>query len=133
MIFTNKRDPRSHQELSELEREQLVVAGKLYDGRQLPVEVRLDANAPAEFEDPNFSGYFEIWDVLNDEGVLAYTAMLYKVDSGAVFKANTTENVAEIIQGYLECPDDKLYNALAEAVERTREENEGYPRFRYRR
>jgi hypothetical protein len=130
VIFTNKREPRSHQELSELEREQLVVAGKLYDGCQLPVEARLDVNAPAEFDDPNFSGYFEIWDVLN-EGVLAYTAMLYKVDSGTMFKANTTENVAEIIQGYLECADDTLYNAIAEAVERAREGNEDYPRFRY--
>ena len=133
MIFTNKRELQSHQELSELECKQLVVAGELYDGIELPAEVRLDDKASDEFEDPNFSGYFEIWDVLDDKGVLTYTAMLYKVDSGTVFKADTTESVAEIIQGYLECEDEKLYKEIAEAVERTKEGNEEYPQFSYRR
>ena len=93
--ISNKREPSSHDQLTELERRQLVVAGKLWDGRDLPAKDRLSADAPADFEDPNFSGLFEIWDVLDGEDQLVYTALIYKVDSGSFFKVGTTDEVAE--------------------------------------
>ena len=131
LTFANKREPGSYTELSELERQQLVVAGRLWDGRDLPVEARLDPEAPCKWEDPNLHGMFEIWDVLED-GQLRYTAMLYMVDSGTFFDAGTTERVAEVMQGYLDCSDEELYAAMAGGISSKKADGGEYPRVAHR-
>lgn len=131
--FTNKQEPSSHDQLTELQRQQLVAAGKLWDGRDLPAEARLSEDAPADFEDPNFSGLFEIWDVLDDQGEVIYTTLIYKVDSGSFFKAGTTDEVAEVIQFYLSCEDEELFAAVIDALELAKEQGVDCPRISYRR
>lgn len=47
----------------------------------------------------------------------AFDAWLYMVDSGTIFRAGTTEVVAEVVQGSIECSDPALRAALADAIE----------------
>ena len=79
-------------QLSPAQRDQVRAAGKLYDGRDLPVEAR------ASGEDDGDAFYdlkhFEV----HVDGAHAYDGWSYNVDSGTYFVANTTEVAAEVIQ-----------------------------------
>ena len=60
-------------------------------------------------------GPVEWWDVV-DAGVARYQVWLYGVDSGAVFEADTTRQVAYVAQLALGCEEDyPLWKALAKA------------------
>lgn len=93
IIFVNCREPRTIEALSGSERRQLRVAGKLYDGRNLPAERRI--------ADESFVEFLALWDV-EVNGVHCYDAFVYAVDSGTVFRRRTTEVVAERIQFHFE-------------------------------
>ncbi|GHJ43074.1 hypothetical protein Cs7R123_04160 [Catellatospora sp. TT07R-123] len=100
--FTNVREISSVDELTEIQREQVRLSGIAYDGDDLPAEVRLGDDTAEEhlFE-------LTVWDVELD-GVVAYAAWFYNVDSGSMFRADGTEIVAEVIQFGLECKDPEL-------------------------
>lgn len=91
---------------------QLVAAGQRYDGLALPVEARL-----AEDGEHTFFGACERWEVVGDDGAPLYDVWLYEADSGTVFRAGTTEVVAEIIQCGLQCDDPALRGPLGEALD----------------
>lgn len=95
--FVNRREPRTLADLSASERRQLRVAGKLYDGQDLPARRRIASEDPEEC----FGGFLTLWDVEVD-GVHRYDAFVYAVDSGTVFRRGTTEVFAERIQFHFE-------------------------------
>lgn len=97
-------------ELSAIDRLQLEVASKLYDGTGRTVE-EMYAATDVEEEPilPSMTSHLRI----DDAGTHAYDAWLYMVDAGTIFSAGTTDVVAEIIQGGLECQDPALRAALS--------------------
>lgn len=109
--FANKREVTSAEQLSPHQAEQLRACGNAYDGSDL---------SPAELLAPGDGGeavlnHVQLWDVV-DEDVVVYEAWFYQVDSGTIFKAGTTEIVAEIIQSGLECDDEELEKELGMAM-----------------
>lgn len=113
--FTAKRAIRSIDDLStESEKAQLRQAGKLWDGEDLPAEDRLAPGGPDENE-TSFAGFCDLWKIVDGEQHV-YDAWLYMVDSGAIFRAGTTDEVAGVIQFGLECEDPDLRLALGMAM-----------------
>lgn len=117
--FDRSRRPTRPDQLTDIEAAQIEQAGRLYDGRLLPISRRLRPPDPsARFDDElSFHGLLDGWDVL--EGAeLRYTAWLYCGDSGTIFRAGTTEPVAEVIQGWLDnCASEAIRQALQDAVD----------------
>lgn len=118
--FVNCRRPRDVAALSDLEKEQLVVAGKRYDGEALPVEARLAEPGGEWGEEESFYAFVSLWDVVDETDTVRCTAWFYQVDSGTLFAAGTTDVVAEVIQCGLECSDDALSSQLIEAAREVR-------------
>lgn len=112
--FVDKQEIRSIDQLSHIQREQLRLAGKAYDGEDLPAEARLAGDEPEE-EETSFLGFCSLWRVVDGDRHL-YDVWLYMVDSGAIYRANTTDIVAEIIQFGLECEDEEVRMALGPAM-----------------
>lgn len=110
--FEAVRDIQSVDDLSASERDQLVAAGKAWDGEARSAEERLE---PGGEEGPSFHGFCQLWRVADGERHL-YDAWFYMVDSGTIFKAGTTEVVAEIIQFGLECRDPATRTELGMAM-----------------
>ncbi len=110
--FVNPRTPESVGELTARQKEQLVVAGELYDGEHLSAEERLSNGG----QETSFLGLVEVWDVM-EGGVLVYEAWFTMVDSGTFFRAGTTEAIAEVIQFGLECNDEELLEELMLGIE----------------
>jgi hypothetical protein len=112
--FLNPRKPRSADELSPTQKEQLRLAGKLYDGNDLDPAERLSPEREPGPDGGGFAGFLELWD-LEEDGEPRYEAFLYVVDSGTVFRRGTTEIVAERIQTYFQAKDEAFADALREA------------------
>ena len=112
--FVEKRKITSVDELSAVERAQLQAAGKSYDGEDLPVEARLEGDGSDEIEG-SFAGFCDHWKVVDGAQHL-YDAWFFMVDSGAMFRAGTTDEVAAIIQFGLECEDPQLRIAIGAAL-----------------
>ncbi len=110
--FEAVRDIQSVDDLSASERAQLVAAGTRWDGEPRSAEERLEAGGE---EGPSFHGFCQLWRVADGERHL-YDAWFYMVDSGTIFKAGTTEVVAEIIQFGLECGDPAVRLELGMAM-----------------
>src|SRR5689334_12349106 len=110
--FVEKRIISSVEELSPIEREQLRLAGKFYDGDDRPVEDRL-AGGVHENDGSLFDT--ELWKVVDGDRHL-YDAWFYMGDSGTFFRAGTTEDVAMVIQCGLECEDRELRSQLGPAM-----------------
>ena len=108
--FVEKRIVTSVDDLSPVERDQLRAAGKFYDGNDSPAEHRL---SDGEHEGSLYNT--ELWKVrLGDEHVI--DAWFYQGDSGTYFRAGTTDDVAMVIQGGLECEDKALRAELGPAM-----------------
>lgn len=108
-------EPTDAGELTPMQREQLEHAGKLYDGRALSAAERLSYEGSDQHpggQDQSFRGFLKIREIADAEGKPAYDAFEYMVDSGAIFRAGTTDVVAEVIQFGLECEDPALKEAL---------------------
>jgi hypothetical protein len=121
--FVNPRKPQSADELTALEQQQLVIAGKLYDGEEYSVDVRLGSAEGETDEESSFAGFVSVWDVIDQQGVVCYTAWFYQVDSGTIFVHASTEVAAEVIQCGLECGDLTLVQQLRDAVRQAREQD----------
>jgi hypothetical protein len=98
--------------LSPVEREQLRAAGRLYDGEDLDAEARL---ADDDNDEASFRGFCTLWRVVDGDEA-RFDAWLYQVDSGTLFRAGTTEVVAEVIQFGLECSDPEVRRELGPAM-----------------
>ncbi len=106
------RQPRTLDDLSPLEQAQLAVAGERYDGEALPAAARLPH---ADGDDDVMLSSLTVVDLHDASGEVRYVAWTYCVDSGTVFAAGTTDDVAEVIQFGLTSPDPTLAAALTAA------------------
>jgi hypothetical protein len=113
--FTACRSIASIDDLTtEIEKAQLRHAGKLWDGEDRPIEERLEVGGPDEAEG-SFAGFCDLWKVVDGDQHV-YDAWFYIVDSGTVFRAGTTEDVAVVIQFGLECSDPAIRAQLGPAM-----------------
>jgi hypothetical protein len=112
-------EPRSLDELTETQRQQLEVFGKKYDGRKLPAAKRV---ASGVLEEGAFGGFLELVPIVEKgTGDVLYEALLM-IDSGSVFLAGSTREVAAFIQGYLDqCKDPALFEELERAFAERKE------------
>ncbi len=110
--FVEKRIISAIEELNPIEREQLRIAGRFYDGDDRPAADRL-AGGVVEGDGSLFDT--ELWKVV-DGGRHLYDAWLYMSDSGTFFRAGTTEDVAMVIQCGLECDDPEIRAQLGPAM-----------------
>ena len=102
---------------SELDREQLLVAGKRYlGGRGAPIDVLLAENATGPDEERSLRGQLFYRAIADAKGKHVYDAWLYQTDSGTVFKAGTAHVAAEVVHFSVTCKDDRLAEALEEAL-----------------
>ena len=109
--FRDKRPIASADELTPIERDQLRVAGQRYDSEDLPAEQRLVPVGPDDYMEGSFAGSCTLWRVVDGDSVL-YDAWFYMGDSGTVFRAGSTDDVAAVIQGGLQCRDPALRSLL---------------------
>jgi hypothetical protein len=138
LTFVRRRNPTNLDDLSPIEVEQLVAAGKRYDGQDRRAEERLglvndeliemddDAKDEAAADEVDASDdevddddptlwQLEVWDLEDEAGDTAYRIWIHNVDSASVFRAATTEIVADFVQFSLECEDDELRAELVAA------------------
>jgi hypothetical protein len=102
-------EPETPADLTPLQERQLVAAGKLYFSTEHSAATLMAEEGAGE---SSFHGCLEIREIVDEHNAPAYTGFYYMGDSGTVFKAGTTEVVAEIIQDGLECDDDDLSGPL---------------------
>jgi len=102
---------------TELDHAQLLVAGKRYlGGKGAPIEVLLADNPQDPDEERSLRGQLFYRAIADAKGKHIYDAWLYQVDSGCIFKAGTTRVVAEVVQGSVTCKNDRLTEALDDAL-----------------
>lgn len=102
---------------SELDHAQLLVAGKRYlGGKGAPIEVLLAHEPKEPEEERSLRGQLFYRAIADAKGKHVYDAWLYQTDSGIVFKAGTTRVAAEYVQRGVECKNERLAEALEEAL-----------------
>jgi hypothetical protein len=108
-------------DLGPVAEEQLRIAGKTWDGVDLPPEDRLDG----ERED-SFAGTLEHHALVEAETEQPmFDVLLYAGDAGVVFRAGTTELVGTIAYGRVEMRDRRVRVAIEEALARPIDEAPG--------
>lgn len=107
--FSNPRWPRFVDQLDEAEQWQMVAMG--VDGYGMGLT---PAAWFAQEEESKFLP-FELWDVLDAEGYLAYRMWLYNVDSATILESDTVEVMGGMSQSYLHCEQEGLQQAILEA------------------
>src|SRR5688572_8299958 len=97
--FTNLRRPKSASELSASECEQVRVAGKKYDLKNLPAELRFRRTnrGPTGFED-SFDDELAMWDVYDGDRH-AYDVYILAYEWGSVFPHGKTKPVGDMTNG----------------------------------
>lgn len=102
---------------SELDKEQLLVCGKRYlGGKGAPLEVLLAENPTGPDEERSLRGQLFYRAIADAKGKHVYDAWLYQTDSGTIFKAGTARVAAEVVHFSVTCKDDRLAEALEEAL-----------------
>lgn len=109
-----ERTKPTFDELDATGRKQVELCAQLFDGRKVRA-AQLIASDEDEDEDEPIAP-FERTRIANAKGTPAYDAWRYSVDSGTVFRAGSTDVIAEIIQDGLECSDRALRLALIDAL-----------------
>jgi hypothetical protein len=87
--------PKSIDDLDEMAKKQLRIAGRGYDGHDLPAKKRLEPNG----EETSFAKLVERRSVVDAQGTPLYDLWIYMVDSGSIFEAGTSTEVGGIAQG----------------------------------
>ena len=107
-----RSQPRAASDLSKTQAAQLVAAGKLWDGKSLPVERRLSLD---ENDESALGPILEHVVIGNADKKPLYEAWLYAGDSGAFFVAGKTTVIAQRIQDATTTgkPNDALCDALS--------------------
>ena len=108
-------DPVTLDALDTVRRRQLEISGRLYSSIELSAEEMLDPkynDGCDEKGDPMIAPNCLELRTISRDGKPAYDAWLYNVDSGTIFKAGTTDVVAEVIQFGVETDDPVLEQAL---------------------
>jgi hypothetical protein len=124
--FVNVRRPKSADELSSLEREQLFLVGKHFDGKPRAVELRFtdqpisedDEDEGIDWDDGNLGAHMlSVWDVHDDAGRHLYDVWLHHADNGCVFEHGTTMVLAGRYQSTWLTPDGMKASPLAAALD----------------
>jgi hypothetical protein len=97
-------------DLDATERAQVELSAKRFDGRR---EAAADLLA-GKGDEP--LAPFERVRIGDARSQIAYDAWFYMVDSGTIFRAGTTDVIAEIVQDGLECDDKALRTALMNVI-----------------
>lgn len=108
----DRKAPPRPAELDGIAVQQLEAAAVGNDGTPWTAAQILAGEAGQEFAPENV----EMLRIENARGEHAYDAWLIVPDSGTIFRAGTTEVVAERVQGALECADPALRAALQDAL-----------------
>lgn len=113
-------NPKTQQDLTPLECEQLTLACSYWDGNELPLEQRLpptpDTASGNEPGEECVVGLVDVYRIHNEQGEPAYNAFIFLHDDGTFFKADSLDDVAVQIQGNLDCEDRQLKDALHAAI-----------------
>ena len=111
MKFVRQEITNSFNGLVEYRRQQSAMAGMRFDGEELTAEQRFDPEHPCTLVGPDL----EWWDVV-DGGQTVLQIWLYMFDAGIVFKPETDEVVADIVQfGFALESDTATWKKLADA------------------
>jgi hypothetical protein len=100
--------PARIDDLTEVQREQLRLAGKAWDGKDLAAEDRLAEDGG----ESSFTGLVQFRTLADMEGKPLFDALLYMGDSGSIYKTGTTERIGSVREGTLDIPDRALKEAL---------------------
>ncbi len=98
---------------SKIDEAQLLAAGQAYFGKKVPLD-RLLALKPDH--EQSLRAVLRYRALADAKGKHVYDVWEFAGDSGSIFRAGTTTEVAAIIQGDVECDDAALKDALAMAV-----------------
>lgn len=108
--FANPRHPTSISQLSDRQREQLQKVSPQLDGST--------ADPALGFTRERFRG-LELWDVVDDDGVVRYEVWLHDIDAGFAFRGDGTP-IGRIAQFGLTCEgDDAGWDFIAKAAAAT--------------
>ncbi|MBX3208744.1 MAG: hypothetical protein KF764_27175 [Labilithrix sp.] len=101
-------------DLGEVAEEQLRLAGKAWDGRELAAEERLDDEVEG-----SFAGTLEHRVLAEAGGANAalFDVLLYAGDAGSIFRAGTSELVGAIAYSTVEMKDRRARSAIQAALE----------------
>jgi hypothetical protein len=117
MELTDRRMLTTTDGLSAHEVAQLGEIGRLYFGSVGPVTI--DDDFPGDPLASRVLMCVDRWKVV-ENGTHAYDLWQYMSDSGTMFRAGTSEIVAEIIQEGVECDDSAIADALDNAIAQSR-------------
>jgi hypothetical protein len=99
LVVASSRRPKTAAELGEVERKQVRIGTKRYDGLDLTAEERLTASTDRNDETFRGPGSIEFRKIADGEGRMVYDMLLYMGDAGSIFRAGTTKLIGEVIQG----------------------------------
>ena len=102
----------SAKRLTPLEREQIAIAGRRWDGERLDAGARLAKG----FAETSLLSLERI-ELSDGAGTVRYEAFTHSGDSGTVFAAGTKRVVASIVQSGVECSNAALHDALVDALQ----------------
>lgn len=112
--FVDRRSRAAHASLTPIEQQQLDAIGPRYFGGEGPASIVDD-----DFEDDPMESRslmaVDTWRGVDGDRHV-YDAWFYMGDSGTIFRAGTTEVVADIIQCGLQCPDPDERAAIGPAM-----------------
>ncbi len=109
---TRVAKPTRAKQLTPLEREQLRIGVRGMDGEDLDAEQRLGEGCTP--------GWLEIRNIAGASGEPLYDALLYAADSGAIFRAGTTEEVGWRVQGGVELKQSATTRSATRSRSRSR-------------
>lgn len=98
---------------SEIEQSQLRACGRNYFGKELPLSQLLSVDNHCEESLRHVLSYRAVGDA---QGKHVYDMWEYMGDSGSIFEVGTTNEVAAIVQGSVECEDEALRDALEKVM-----------------
>ncbi len=93
-------------ELKKTQRAQVLRMFERWDGQDLSLEERFAGG----------EGGIRIRELVDAKGKRVYDAVSFNADDGLVFRANEADEVAHLVQHGVECDDERLYDALREAL-----------------
>lgn len=99
---------------SKIDEAQLLAAGRAYFGKKVPLSRLLSLNPNDEQSLRAVLSYRALADA---KGKHVHDVWEYAGDSGSMFRAGTTEEVAAVTQGDVECDDAALKDALEMALQ----------------
>jgi hypothetical protein len=115
LVCGDAAKPTSADALTAVQQKQLRAFGRAYDGEDLTPRARLAAGKSVD--EGSFAGFLEIVPIVDAKKRKPQYDAYLMVDSGSIFEAGTTKQVAAIVQGGLdECHDAALADALKRAL-----------------